>query len=446
MRFDLNEKTSKRLLFISAALLLLFIFLCNFLTPMCVDDFTYLKNFETKEFIKSPFEVFESMSAHAEKMNGRLMSHGTLQVMMFLPSAVFDIINSAVFVGVIFLICHISFGIGHKYSLFDTLLFSAVFGAVWIYVPAFGEVVFWQTGAVNYLWFLLFGFLFLLPFISYYRSGKTTEKLYLKILFVIYGFYVGAYLENGSAAVIGMATLFILSSWLIEKRKPLPYQIFSVISAVLGYFFMLSAPAELKNKGGDAFSLDALLENFDTALDKYLEFSPLLTVFAVLFISAVILKCKRCAIISSFIFLLGSIAANFILIFASYYPERCSSSVAVFLITADAILIYGLSKKKNFAKYALCILLSLTVIFAAYHVMIGAKDVISTGREMIRVENEIKAAADNGDTEYTVYMLYPETKYSAVKNLKYIDIESPDTWPNHDMAKHFGLKKIYGEP
>ena len=84
------------------------ILLCNILTDYCVDDFTYLFSLATKERITSFFQIFPSLAAHAEKMNGRLIAHFLTHLFLLLPKIIFDIANTAVFLLQIVLMIKIS--------------------------------------------------------------------------------------------------------------------------------------------------------------------------------------------------------------------------------------------------------------------------------------------------------------------------------------------------
>ena len=94
---------------VMGGIFLLMLFL-NILTPYICDDFTYNLNFMTKEPLGSFAEIFESMYAHSYKMNGRLISHGLMQVFMLLPPILFDICNAAVFTGTLYLILRLCGG------------------------------------------------------------------------------------------------------------------------------------------------------------------------------------------------------------------------------------------------------------------------------------------------------------------------------------------------
>ena len=75
-----------------------FILVCNLLTPLLVDDYTYCFSFVDGSPIESVWDIFPSIAAHAQKMNGRHAAHFTAQLFLFLPPVLFKIINAAVFV------------------------------------------------------------------------------------------------------------------------------------------------------------------------------------------------------------------------------------------------------------------------------------------------------------------------------------------------------------
>ena len=106
----------------------------NILTPYICDDYTYRLNFATGEPLRSFGEIFESMYAHSFSMNGRLISHGLAQVFMLLSPGVFDVVNTAVFVGTLWLMHRLC---GSK----SPLLLACSFCLLWLLMPVFGQVV-----------------------------------------------------------------------------------------------------------------------------------------------------------------------------------------------------------------------------------------------------------------------------------------------------------------
>ena len=59
-------------------------------------------------------------------------------------------------------------------------------------------------------------------------------------------------------------------------------------------------------------------------------------------------------------------------------------------------------------------------------------------------ENHIKEDVARGIEEIVIPNIESSTDYSAVHKLKYIDLETYNSWPNKKMAKYYGAKRLYG--
>ena len=145
---------------VRAALLLgifLLLLLGNALTPYAVDDWAYMHSFATGERLMHFGEIFPSMAAHAQTMNGRQFSHFWAQLFLLLPKGVFDAVNALVFTALIALLARLV----QSEEEPNNLILLMIFCAVWVFVPAFGQVFFWLDGACNYGWGCAAGLAFL---------------------------------------------------------------------------------------------------------------------------------------------------------------------------------------------------------------------------------------------------------------------------------------------
>ena len=121
---------------VRAALLLgifLLLLLGNALTPYAVDDWAYMHSFATGERLMHFGEIFPSMAAHAQTMNGRLFSHFWAQLFLLLPKGVFDAVNALVFTALIALLARLV----QSEEGPNNLILLMIFFAVWVFVPAF---------------------------------------------------------------------------------------------------------------------------------------------------------------------------------------------------------------------------------------------------------------------------------------------------------------------
>ncbi len=428
---------SKNTFYIISGLMFLLMLLCNFLTGKYCDDFAYCYSFATKERIDSLFDIFPSIYAHGNIMNGRAVAHFFAQLFLMLPPAIFKIINSGMFVLQIILI----YFIAKPEKEHNNLIFMGVFGAVWCFEPAFGQVNLWLDGACNYLWSIVFGLIFIYPFINLFLYDRKIKNKLIKVLFVFTGFIAGAYLENASAAIIFAAILLLILTKFHKKYKLPICSILSAVASITGYATMLMAPGTAKNKAAE-LTLQTLRVNFMTALEMMNEFRPLLIAFTVLLVIAVAIKADKDKILLSSVFALTSVCANFILTVASYYPERCAFCSAVFLTVAVAILTAQLFKTEY--KIPVTAMVWVMLLITSYNLMLGINDIYATEKQRRAGEEYIMLCKSQGITEVELPLIQATTKYSPAYEIKYLDTEDPTTWPNYSMAKFYEITSIIG--
>lgn len=433
----MNEKRFGRMTGVLLGAMFLLMLVLNILTPKMADDFAYSYSFATREPLTNVFQIFPSLLAHAQNMNGRLFAHFFAQLFLMLPGGIFDVVNALVFVGQTYLIYRITLGRDRQ----NPLLLLALFGAAWVFTPAFGQVNLWLDGACNYLWCTAFGLLFLLPYADAFLLDKHIESKPLQALFFPFAILAGGFLENGSAAVFGMSVLLLLLIRFIGKQRPKTYLIFGSLGAFLGYLSIYLAPAEWANKS-TAFSLSVLADNFTRALEMYKELAPLLIALAVLLTLALLRKTDKKRIWLALVFVAGSLAANFMLTFAGYYPERCASSCVIFLLAADGILLQSLWQTS--LREGCAALLSVVLLLFSYGAVTGSLDILRVDRAIARNAAYIEECKAAGEMNVTLPMVAAKTKYCALYDLKYLGTEVPEDWPNVSMAMYYGIDSVIG--
>lgn len=431
----------------TAVLLLIFAFavLLNLLTPHIVDDFTYARNFYTRGAVNSVTDIFPSMAAHYFKMNGRTVPHFFAQLFMYLPKWVFNIVNAAVFAAlpvVIDAFCSER----NKFRFCGIIL---LFTAVWLGEPVFGEVNLWLTGACNYLWGIVFCLTFLLPYAKAEQGIFVLDSRIKSIAFALFSLLAGGYSENTSAAVIAAAFLFML---IVLKRRGLrgmaPY-ISAWLCAVIGYIVMAFSPAGAAAK---IAGLDHLREGIRSAFVMYRSLWPMLAVYFICVTAVIVGKTEIRKIFVSLTLFAASLAANFIMVFASYYEERSLASVFVFLLaavyTVCEVLYCDIASKHEDGKYpavipaaAVCVSLLLCGLFIPK----GYSEIHRVYAEVKDGEKIILQSAEKGQTEVEIPYVYSENKYSPLYGLKYIDTVDSGSWPNHAMALYYGIETVNGK-
>ena len=142
---------SKALFYGMLCALSVWLFILNCLTPYAADDFTYMYSFASGEKIQTVADIVPSMVAHAHSMNGRILSHSLEQLFLLMPKTVFNVVNTFMTMA-FFLLLYRLCNEGHCPN---ALLFFFIFISFWLYTPDVGQIIFWQDGALNYLWGLV---------------------------------------------------------------------------------------------------------------------------------------------------------------------------------------------------------------------------------------------------------------------------------------------------
>lgn len=428
-----NNKTIRLGIFLMIFLLLL---LCNFMTKEIADDFSYHFSWSNGQRIDSIGDIIPSMKVHYAGTNGRVVAHFFAQMFEMYPKWVFNTLNAGLFtlmIGLMYYIC------GGKKT--DNVLLLCIFGAVWIFTPAFGQVYLWLDGACNYLWGAVVGFLYLIPFVNDYLFDKPIRSVWAKLGMVIFAFFMGAYSENGSAAFVGISVLLQLAMLIMQKKRLTVWGPASVASACVGFYLMVTAPGTLRNKGGE-WSLGFFRENFITALEKYRKLEILLIALCILLVLACMRKRSPKKIVLSLIFTAGSLAANFMMMAAAYYADRSMIFCTVLLVVAVAIL-FDEVLADCYQELAACTA-AVLALYTVFFIFIGVNDIFYTGSRMRKNEAYIVECREQGIMDVKVPLFISKTKYSASNGLLYLSTETSSVWPNTSMAKYFEVNSVIG--
>ena len=428
-----SQERSHNIVGLSYVLLFLFMLACNILTPYLADDFTYMFSFQSGERIKDLLDIFPSMLAHAQKMNGRLVTHFLVQLTFLFPAKVFDFVNAAMFTFQVYLICRTARAKGLR----QAVLAGAVFSALWLCEPAFGQVNLWQDGSVNYLWSLVFGLLFLQPFVSAFLSDRPLSKgAYLYLL----AFLAGAYSETASAAVIFMAVVLLLLDTIVHQKPLNRFLVGLIITAFIGYVTIYLAPAQWSNKASDGADF---MHTIDRIIRRFFLLKTLLASYILLLVLHIAANTEKDRLLLSGVFFMGSLVPSFLLLFANQYPLRSVSSMCVFLICACAVLLEPLLEVK---KQPLIVSAALVFMLNGLAGLPEGLDDIVKTYEQVKKNQQIMAwQIEDGIKDIVVPCIDTDGPYSAIYQLQYLDTEGAEKWPNRDMAKYYSIDSILGE-
>ena len=425
----------KKLIAFSRSRLLLLLFclsffaimlLCNHWTDLIADDYRYCFSYADDTRIESVAQIFPSMAAHRQSMNGRVVPHFLVQLFLLLPKGIFDAVNALFFVLLVWLLHELAVGKG----LPNPVLACVLFFAFWAFQPDFGQVFLWLTGSVNYLWCGVFSLLWLLPLVKSFRDELEPGRA-VKVLYVLFSFPVGAYSENGTVALVAMWLAFAAVDWFWFKKRPALWKVLALISMLAGFAYMMLAPAETVNKSAE-MTISVLLGNF----------VPLLLCFPLFYVLALYRKVDLKTRLLSLVLLFGSLAGQFVLTFAMYCAGRSMHIALVLLLAADAVLLSRLYDLPG--RNLLIALCCVGGLLMARSCSIGLPDIRDTHYLLQYNEDFILDCAARGEREVQLPRPYAKSSWSALEGLAYLNTEDPGDWPNVYMAKYYGVDKVVG--
>ncbi len=429
----------RRIVTCGCVLLFFFMFLLNYLSLFTSDDFEYMYSFADGSRIESIADIVHSMAAHAQTVNGRLVAHFLVQFFAMLPPIIFDALNALAFVVYIASIYRLAVG-----KTENAWLLGGVLSVVWLYQPGFSDVILWQDGAINYLWAIAFGFVFIRVYIQSCFNQKTMVGRVKRGAFLIFSLLFGAYSENISFACIVMAIASVAGNWILNKKKPDMFLLLGIVLAGLGYVTIYLAPAQWSNKAV-GLSIVSMLTSFVNAIVIYRSFGLLCVAFVVLLVLNLFRKSDKKLLLLAGVFLLGSLAANFIMTFAVTYPKRSATGAFAFLLAADVLLLRAwLPCLENKREILVCMMAILMVVT----IPAGAEAVRDIGKTYLEIrENEayIEQCKAKGILDIELPTLTKSrSKYSIGYGNGYVYLGDPNNGHNRCMAKYYGVDSISG--
>ena len=353
---------------------------------------------------------------------------------------IFDLVNAGMFLLLIWGICALA-GMERKRS---NLLTAAVFCAIWVYAPAFGQVVLWQDGATSYLWASSLGMVLLYLTAQDCLYDRDMKSPWEKMGFLALSFLTGGYLEPTSAGVLVAMTLLVGVGLFIRRKKTRGYIWAGLALTALGFLSMFLSPAEFRNKAGDALTRVALMKQIIFTTEFLKNYSVPLLVFVGLLVICILAKTDLRQILLGVILFIGALAANYIHIFAYLYPQRSAMGMVSFLLCADAVLLRAILDDHKYLATA-AVTAAIMIVSFIPEFFIGFQDIALTYIRMQNNEWAIYQCADEGREVAEIKDLSPESKYSPGFGLIYVQTD-PDKWPNTDMARYYGVEAIVGIP
>lgn len=414
-------------------------FIYNTLTPYSADDFSYMHNFADGTRITNPFQIIPSLWEHYLNINGRIMPHVFVQFFLMFPKFIYNIVNAVVYVGLVWLMLKIT---GEK--KFSILLYVAIIIALWMYIPAYGQVFLWLTGSSNYSWAFFFSMIYMFFYVGLYRNP---EKLLTNSGIVglsVYSLFFGAYSEMVSFPVIFVCFILVCIV-MYEEKNVFRYWKYCVpmVTGAIGYLTLVLCPGKVTTKSG--LTIGLLFKNFIDVFEGYYQCTRVLLIsWAVLLVVVFYLKIDRKAVVISTCFLLISVIAMAMLSVARYVVARHYAITVFYLFVAVLVLLQALREngKIECITYAICAYVIATSLWTLWD---GTYDIYNVYRQNEAREIYIKEQIAAGYNEVTVPVIMPLTSYSCKYDLIDVRMDDADPWPNVAIASYYGLEKIYGK-
>lgn len=215
---------------VSLFIVMILTFVSSYLTPYMQDDFWFSNN--------SFLQIFKNAWGDYLESNGRLFGQIYTRILVSNGKLVSSILVTVIFTIYIYYLCKLTFTFEKdKYNFWRFILLLSAF---MLFVPDFGSVVLWRSGAGNYLVTTTIMLAYLDKFI--FLSSKRLLSL---ISLCGLGFLAGFGNQNTSGGVILITLLILLKNWL-ETKKLNKQQLLSVGFLLLGFSGLLLSPGDKK--------------------------------------------------------------------------------------------------------------------------------------------------------------------------------------------------------
>jgi len=445
------------------------IFLYNFFTPYYSDDLNYLLQVQGDnslfDLMKMAFNVYI-------EYNPRIIGHFNTYLAANMDTNLFNIINSIIFVLMIFLIyINAVFGDKKRNAPFTPFLFLFSLFFFWRYAVDFGDTILWLSGAASYLWPMTV----MLAFITYYRYLLKADEINYKpvnypALFFL-AVLAGWSNENTSGGTILLILIFTVirfkelhsSNRQICTSDPKianagkaarirPEMIIAPLGALCGFTGLLLSPGAYnrleyfeEEYTGFVGLFSRLYKCFVTINELFFE---LLVIFIIVTIIAVVVKKKWHQVVTQVLpFFITGIATCFVLILIPQVTARAYFGAGVFLIIACLrafVLLFDQSDRKNKAySYIIFAVISLWLFFDYQSNLVNLARINREENERVAIITEAKK--NNEDT--AIVPKYREVFSNRYSNVHKNDMTGdPGYWINSYYRNYYDVENIIAVP
>lgn len=437
-------RNNKKILVLISAYVIMVVL--NFLTPLIADDIEYM--YKTSSFSSILHDEYTQYMT----WTGRSVVHIIARLFLLMPKTVFNLVNPLIYVLLTLLIYKMTTKDNTTFYSFKYFLINVF---LWLFVPAFGQTILWETGAANYLWggIIVVSFLFL-----YHRYYEKEQELSFNpivnsILLLILGILAGWCNENTSGGMILIVLSYLYFYY--QKKKPLrPWMFTGLLGAIFGLFMMVTAPGNAVRAtyfARSQWSLPRKLYSgvFSITKTLYENSLALFVLMAVLIVLGIFFSKHKEWLRLSYIYLFAGIATIYVLSLSPAGLDwgRSFFGGVLFIIMAmafewpDKVL-----KSTQGAFYGVISGVLITQFLFTF--ALGVNDIALSYREINQQYHYVREQKKQGNlnpviANFTIYNQTGHTAYSGGLSHVKTDITKQ---VNRANAKYFGLESIHSVP
>lgn len=233
-----NAKTKKIMtvvILICSLIQLILEFMLHRNTVFVMDDLWYSTNLVTGESLACFADVWDSQVWHYINWGGRSINHGLLQLVLMSGPLAADLLNIVMTLLLSYLICELA---GKRKMIYYCAAFIMMLG----FNAAVGLSMFWESGAVNYVYCTNWILLFLIVYLRKVKNPDAKELVGTAIWMIPLGLITGWSNENmGPACFVTALIVIIYFIKFLHKKTPI-WMWVGMLSSLCGSILMIAAP------------------------------------------------------------------------------------------------------------------------------------------------------------------------------------------------------------
>ncbi len=429
------------------------VFIFNYLTPLCGDDYAYSCIFGSHgRRVETVSDIFISQYQHYFNTNGRTVTHFLAQLFLLLGRPFFSVFNTLSFLGLGLMIYY------HVYLTYRTikpLSLVFIYFSLFTLIPDFGQSFLWLTGSANYLYGPLITLAYIIPYRKVMVKADTpslSQNIVMTIVMFFLGLLSGNVNENNGVLAVVISFSFGIAFFIKDKRV-LAWNITGAIGTVIGCLFMLLSPGTRSRLGDEGFGvLQIPRRMLSMTADLFEKYGFLL--FVLIFLLCVLVVFHKKAEKSSafgvlvklklpLLYFLFFLISFYALAVPPYFDYRVWSTFTVFLIISVLSLFEEFERAflngYSLAKRCTACAIILIIIGIAYNNYPELRVIDSQYKQR---ENIITDAIDNSINEVFLPPISSINKYSCF-DAKGDIMKEGSAWQNILMARYYNLDKVY---